>query len=248
MRIALCLSGGLRNFKDTFYSFDEFLFKKYNVDTFFYGVENKEGIEQNTADLIRLFQPKKYVINSGDYYKSIPCRYNIPTSYYSFYNVSKCNELKEKFEKENNFTYDVVIRSRTDFFWFRSITTEELELANNFILTPKEWSFKGVNHFALSDIFAFSTSALMDKYSETFKYIDKYCQDITFHPESIMGYHLTKHNVPTKEINRHVIYEYPSPRIEKYIFPYKFTKYFSEPNIENEDEFLRIVSNKRKEF
>lgn len=248
MRVALCLSGGLRNFKDTFYSFDEMLLKKYSVDTFFYGVENKEGAEQNTTDLVDLFRPKKYVINDKDFYKGIPCYYSIPTSYYSFYNVLKCNELKKAFERENNFIYDIVIRSRTDYFWFRPITAEELDLASHSILTPKEWSFKGVNSFALSDIFAFSTSTLMDKYSETFKYIDEYCQDITFHPESIMGYHLMKHNIPRKEINRHVIYEYPSPRVEKYIDPYKFTKYFSEPNIENEDEFLRVTSNKRKEF
>jgi len=35
MKIALCLSGGLRNFKDTFYTFKYFLLKEYDVDVFF---------------------------------------------------------------------------------------------------------------------------------------------------------------------------------------------------------------------
>lgn len=34
MRIALCLSGGLRNFKDTAYSFKEHLLQNNNVEIF----------------------------------------------------------------------------------------------------------------------------------------------------------------------------------------------------------------------
>jgi len=35
MKIALCLSGGLRNFKDTQYSFQEYLLSTHDIDIFF---------------------------------------------------------------------------------------------------------------------------------------------------------------------------------------------------------------------
>lgn len=248
MKIALCISGGLRNFKDTFYSFDEMLLKKHDVDIFFYGVENKEKYEQNIIDITTLYNPKKYVINTLSYYDSIPCKHLSATPYYAFYNILQCNALKTQYEKEHNFIYDAVIRCRTDYFWFRPITTEEIELSQQYVLTPAEWSFKGVNSFAVCDMFALGSSALMDRYSEIFINIDDYCKEISFHPESIVGYHILKKNIPHKEISRHVIYEYPCARVERYIEPYKFIKYFPVPDIANEDDFLRIISNKRRDF
>ena len=125
-KIALCLSGALRNFKDTFYSFEEMLLQKHDVDVFFYGPENKEGLDQNKKDLEKLFKPKKYIINNPSFYGNgtfpFPCIHTPPTPYYSFYNIFKSNELKKQYETENNFKYDLVIRSRADYFWFRPVT------------------------------------------------------------------------------------------------------------------------------
>lgn len=251
-RIALCISGALRNFKDTFYSFEEMILSRHDIDVFFYGAENCEGAEQNEKDLIALFKPKKYTINKSSFYNTTTFSHASlrpsPTLYYSFFNILKCNELKIQFEQENNFEYDLVIRCRADHFWFRPITTEEIELAKNYILFPWEWSFNCVSNFALCDMFAFGTSNRMNLYSTAYNHIDEYCKKIKYHPESIIGYHVHKNNIPFKEISRHVIYEYPSPRVEKYISPYKFTKYFDEPDIVDENEFLHVVSNKRKNF
>lgn len=248
MRIALCLSGGLRNFKDTYYSFKEFLLDKHEVDVFFYGLENKEGKNQNESDLIQLYDPKSYVINTPDDYSQIPCPYDIKSSFYAFYNVLKCNGLKSEQEFIQGYKYDVVIRSRTDYFWFRELTNQELILAKDNILIPKEWAFKEVNDFARFDGLAIGNSNAMDIYSSLFFHIDEYCKGFKFHPESLCGYHLMTKNLSNVEIDRPVIFEYPSLRVEKYISPYKFTKYFEEPPIVNEDEFLRVVSMKRRYF
>ncbi len=247
-RIALCLSGGLRNFRDTFYSFDHFLLKKHNVDVFFFGLENKLGYNQNEKDLIKLYNPIDFRINNENYYNNINCNFNLKTSYYSFYNVFKCNELKCIHENKNSFKYDYVIRSRTDYFWFRYITENEFLLANNNVLVPKEWAFKGVNQFAKSDIYAIGNSIMIDEYSLLFNNIIEYSKELEFHPESYCGLHFMKKNINNIEIDRHVIFEYPSQRIEKYIFPHKFIKYFDEPTIVEEDKFLQEVSNKRKFF
>lgn len=248
MKIALCLSGGLRNFKETFYTFEHFLLKKYDVDVFFYGLENKEGKNKNLQDLNHLYQPKNVVINDSSEYNNINCKYPSSSTFYAFYNIMKCNELKKQYQIENNIQYDIVIRSRTDYFWFRSFDDTELCLAKENILIPEEWAFKCVNSFAKSDVFAMGNTSLMDEYSNLYKNIDNYCKIFNYHPESLCGYHLMVNNIPVVETKRCVIFEYPSPRIEKYISPYKFIKYHEEPMIENEEEFLQNVSNRRKNF
>jgi hypothetical protein len=248
MKIALCLSGGLRNFKDTAYSFKNHLLDKHQVDVFFFGLENKDGSIQNQKDFIELYQPKKLQINTKDYYNNILCNYHLPTSYYGFYNVMKCNDLKKQYEQDNSFKYDIVIRSRTDFFWFRDLTTEELELSKDYVLTPSEWSFRSVHDFCRSDVFAIGNSELIDEYSELFNYIDEYCKIFTFHPESLCGYHLQDKKIPNLEVERCVVFEYPTKRGEKYIHPHKFSKTFEEPDIEDEGKFLLEISSQRKNF
>jgi hypothetical protein len=249
MKIALCLSGGLRNFKDTHYSFEQYLLSAHNVDVFFYGLENKEGQEINNKDLDILYNPKMKVVNTKEYYNSIPCLYDSSSTFYAFYNIYMCNELKKKYESENQFKYDLVIRSRTDYFWFRYITEKDLELAKNNIMIPSDWAFKSVNPYARADVFAFGNSDLMDEYSSMFNRLDEYTQKIgMFHPESLCGYHLMVNNIPNIENERCLVFEYPSKRTEKYIHPYKHIRYFDEPNIQDERSFLQTVSDKRKTF
>jgi hypothetical protein len=249
MKIALCLSGGLRNFKDTHYSFDQYLLSAHNVDVFFYGLENKEGQETNNADLDRLYSPKTKVVNTQQAYDAIPCPYHQPSVFYAFYNILMCNELKKKYENDNGFKYDLVIRSRTDYFWFRYITEQELELAKGNIMIPADWAFKSVNAYARADVFAFGSSKLMDEYSAMFNRLNEYTQKIgMFHPESICGYHLMVNNIPNIENERCLVFEYPSKRTEKYIHPYKHMRHFEEPDIQDDESFLKAVSDKRKTF
>ena len=59
---------------------------------------------------------------------------------------------------------------------------------------------------------------------------------------------MQKQNIPNIEYKRCIVFEYPSQRVEKYIEPYKFIKYFDEPIIASESEFLSHVTNLRKEF
>jgi hypothetical protein len=249
MKIALCLSGGLRNFKDTQYSFQEYLLSTHDVDVFFYGLENRDGSEINRQDLEQLYHPKISVVNNQQYYDSIPCPYHLPSAYYAFYNIYMCNELKKQYEIKNGFKYDLVIRSRTDCFWFRYIREQEFELAKHNIMIPADWAFKGVNPYARSDMFAFGNSELMDSYSLMFTRLKEYTDTIgMFHPESICGYHLLLNNIPNIENERCFVFEYPSRRTEKYIHPYKHIKHFDEPDIKNEELFLKTVTDKRKTF
>ena len=248
MKIALCISGSLRNFKDTFYSFKEFILDKFNPDVFFYGPENKEGIDINLQDFNSLYKPLEAIIQPTNFYSTIPCKYTAPNIYYMAYNTFMCNNLKKEHENKNNFTYDLVIRARPDYFWFRSLTEKELQLAKTNILIPKEWAFKIYNECARCDMLAIGNSEMMDIYSSLYQNIDRYGDQINVHPETLCGFNLLTNNVSNIEIERPIIYEYPSKRTEKYIQPYKFTKYFEEPNIIDENQFLYTVSNKRRDF
>lgn len=240
MKIALCLSGGLRNFKDTYHTFSKFLLEKHDVDVFFYGLENKEGKEKNIQDLIKLYNPKKFEVNDEQFYSNIICNYDIKSSFYGFYNVFKCNQLRNEYEVEENIEYDLVIKSRTDCFWFRDLSEEELLNAKEKILTPVEWSFKIVNSFALSDVYAIGNSKMMNEYSNLFNRIDEYCQNIKFHPESLCGYHIMVNKIPYLEVNRSVIFEYPCERTEKYIYPYKYAKLFTDIYADIKDEGMYL--------
>lgn len=248
MKVALCVSGSLRNFKDTFYSFKEFILDVFDTDTFIYSPENKEGYLQNLEEVNKLFKPKYAVITETSHYSTLTCKYSAPNIYYMAYNVLMCNNLKKEYEQKNNFTYDLVIRARPDFFWFRSFTENEINLAKANILIPKEWSFKVHSDLARCDMLAIGNNEHMNVYSSLYNYIDNYGEKITVHPETLCGYHLYMNKIPNIEIDRPIVYEYPTLRAEKYIHPYKFTKYFSEPDIVDEDQFLYEITNKRKTF
>jgi len=130
MKIALLLTGGLRNFEDTFRSFKHFLLDKNDIDVFFYGLENNKGKIKNEETFRRLFNPKDFIINDKNYYDIIPVKPSyIKSSFFSFYNVFKCNQLKNEYASKHNINYDLVIRCRLDAFWFRPISCEEMDLS-----------------------------------------------------------------------------------------------------------------------
>lgn len=231
LKIALLLSGGVRNFKDTFSSFKHYVLDELNPDVFLYGVENNEGCDKNSEDFNELFKPKSTIINKKEFYDNIiKPQYNyIPSSYYSFYNVYQCNKLRIKYQEDNNFKYDLVIRCRLDTFWFRKIDDDELNIAKENILIPKEWCFKEVHQKALSDIFAIGNDELMTNYSNLFENLKLYCSEYNFHPETLTGIHLEKQNIRYYLINRHFEFFYPSKTLESLYVPkpHKFIEYFN---------------------
>ncbi len=98
---------------------------------------------------------------------------------------------------------------RLDSFFIRKFKKEELELEDNQIIVPWGWDFKSVSEHAETDIFALGKSEEMDKYSSVFDNLDKYKNDIIFHPESIIGYNLFRENVETKTYEINFQFHYP---------------------------------------
>jgi len=73
----------------------------------------------------------------------------------------------------------------------------------------------------------------MNVYSNLFNKIDEYCNDIKFHPESLIGYHIKMEKIPYIEIPRHFIFEYPTKDGEKFIpNEFNFIEYFENTNLD----------------
>ena len=225
MKVALLISGAVRNIEDTYDSIKHHILDRFDdIDVFFYGCENIKGKQQNYDFLMQKFSPKKIIVNTSDFYtSSIGCdilskKFHFSQQYserpiWNSYNLMMCNNLIKEYELENGFEYDYVIRTRTDLFWFRGFNQEELELAKNNIVIPWDWAFRsgypwnGPNPFGYSDIYAISNRELFDFYANVYNSIFEFSESYPYHTESVMGYYLK--DSPVVEVKRHVITEYP---------------------------------------
>jgi len=220
MKIALCMSGGLRCYKDTYNHFKKFILNNLDCDLFFYGTENKEGAKQNFIDFTTLHSPKKCVINTIEYYNDLIYKkfdinnlqlqkgapaHRLKNMIPMFYNIRQCYLLKEQYEKETGITYDTVVRLRPDVFFIRNITTEEFEKASSGILViPDAWNFGGI-----TDLFAMSNSITMNTYSKIYESLQECFLNGVFHAETITKYNLDKYNIKIDMVSRHHENEYP---------------------------------------
>lgn len=177
MKIALCLSGFVRSFFSCYKSLDKYLLSVYDVDVFVTTglyTDNK-AVKDSEFDSIRnLLCPKSFTIEDH-FNKPISnniLNRNIEPARKSknvcsmLYNIEQCNRLKSAYEKQHNFIYDYVIRSRMDLEFL-----EQLQIpnsSNNYISIPK-W---GGDFYGLNDQFAYGPSKLMDIYSGLYSNIE----------------------------------------------------------------------------
>jgi hypothetical protein len=207
MKVAVCLSGFARIFPYTYPYLKKYILDPLNADTFFYGY-SQDDKEIFADDILDVYKPVKHVIREWD--TSVEDEiwdvygtkeigrtelYTKPINILSMhYNIFKSNQLKIQYEQENNFTYDLVIRSRTDMFYFREINTTELSMAMMpmTVWIPTVWDFRGITGYGTTDHFAFGSSHVMNLYSNLINREAEYNikHDFLLHPESMMGYNL----------------------------------------------------------
>jgi hypothetical protein len=223
MKIAICLSGMMRNFENTHHRFKKYIMDQHSPDIFFSGYPNKEGYEYCKEKLINFYNPKKYILNTyNDQIRKKICndenKYQnnkrtetVVNNFLSqIYNIKLSDQLRIEYEKENNFFYDVVVRSRMDVYYFKSFEENELNIAKEGdILIPDEWDFKIVNKVCVSDSFAMSNSKNMELYSSLYDYYNEYYDSgVIMHPETMFGHHLNKMNLKRFKIAGHGWYKF----------------------------------------
>lgn len=173
MRIAVCISGMMRNFEEPLIKMN---FEKYvdilSPDIFVstWGDFDEDIIHKNYNNVkyCQIENYQKWLEEQEDEilkYANMPMQNGVnPTSYPQLYKIFTCNELKKKYENENNFKYDVVIRVRPDTLFVDHFNFDNLQP-----MTITNINF-GVIYYPerIYDIFFYGDSESMDILSNSF--------------------------------------------------------------------------------
>ena len=230
MKLAVVMSGMLRNFEHTFattkkYIFDDQFFE--TVDVFFAGYPGKKGVVYCEEKFVNYYKPKSYLLQDWgpDIEKEIEEQtgvsswVNNPTNSKAMNIMSfwRCrflaNELRKKYAAENNFEHDLVYNLRTDFFAFNNIDSLRATLAandKNSVYVPEDWDFKSVNPICIGDPMAFGSASAMNKYFSLYQFAKTYKElGSPIHPETLLGNHFKYQNLNREYCDRNVAAEYP---------------------------------------
>ena len=228
MKIALCLSGHVRNIETTYNSLKKYLLDNNKVDIFLHAwdtlgwrVEGKvekdfKGFDFYTSKvdqkkIINLLNPidykfenyedfEKEFIEKAKIYKNqlrVPDRDRPENTVSLTYKTNACNILKKQYEIKNNFTYDIVIRSRFDIEYYENVV-DDIIISNKdkYIFSPYEES-----HGFSSDILTISNSKNMDIYCELYNNLDNlYKAGCLMNPHNINKFWLDS-NFGQKSVN-----------------------------------------------
>lgn len=226
MKIALCISGQLRDYYNYYHNVFEKIINKYDVDVFLHTWNNDENTME---DAINVYKPVSYLIEDfsaekviysdkfleknnewlknvkGDIVKNKdvwnPNILGAPQNVFSMhYSIFKANELKKQYELENNFKYDIVFRYRVDLEFLFDFDIKD----EGYIVAP----YTVNHHQGVCDHWAYGPSNLMDEYSNVWKNIAPNMEnsDYPIHmpfgglcAETVLNYHIKKNNIPFQQ-------------------------------------------------
>jgi hypothetical protein len=211
MNIAICLSGSLRNVKKALRSID-FISQTGNTKLFIHTwkfEEERNLLNQrvlpdsisNVEFILNNFKIESILIDKYEsklnLYEEIKktCSVNLiqfPTlfRYYPMhYSIQEANKLKIKYEKENNFIFDIVYRMRFDSEILNPENLPTIKTNDNVIIIPKNNDYTGIN-----DQFAYGSSTAMDAYSNLFDNFNKLNGNY-WNPEQLLLKHLQNQKI-----------------------------------------------------
>lgn len=175
MKIAICISGFTREYKECSSSFNKYVLqhlqKDNEVDIFFHGWNN-----ENVNDIQCTYNTKRYYVQKHSFEKMQEIMDDVGIGYITkldqdilknrlknnitgmFYNIYKCNELKKQYEIENNIKYDITIHTRPDNMFMRNLD----------IKTSENTIYFGGCKSNICDHFYYGKSKDMDKIAEIY--------------------------------------------------------------------------------
>lgn len=134
-------------------------------------------------NIINNFSPK-----DKDYAISAICMY---------YKIFMANQLKIKFENDNNFKYDLVIRARLDFFWHDFFHINDFFIKDSDIILVKD-SYCTKAKWPGNDKFFATNSLNMDNICNLYNLIHKFYTEFNI---PIEGQHLNKFIIKYLNLN-----------------------------------------------
>lgn len=222
MKVALCLSGQIRNWKNSFYSLEKEIIEKYKCDVFIHTWDTigntvphdyrpdfnfEHSIEKIDKEVITKYKPKKIQIDNTDYdfFKNkIPNKNRFYNTLMMWYGIYHSNKLKNEYEKERGIFYDVTIRTRFDTYFehfeisdFKPNTIylpPNNNIDNPFTLSMKDRLNQDGPSYMPNDQFAYGDAPSMDYYCMVYPIINKNIETYTNHPEGMLSQHLWSKN------------------------------------------------------
>jgi hypothetical protein len=215
MKVAICLSGHLRTFEQTYQSIYEQLINKYDCDVFIstwknlgnsfaYHANFKDGDDKNDPiineeTIVKMYRPVAIRMDDAEiepvsnqlkkYYNEIrtKSRAHVAQIMCQLYKIWDCNCLKKEHEQKTGKIYDVVIRVRFDVYLKRI----KLELMGNQIhLVP--------GYMGFTDFVFVGPSPMMDDLCDIYTVMSP---QIPFHMfenlEHIWSTHILNNIIPT---------------------------------------------------
>lgn len=194
MRTAFCFSGELRSIDKTYDILKERLFYAFsNYDIFYHTWSDDPDLHklhfiENDSHTKNISVEDRITLHEREIYqKNKRNEVFIQGLLRQLYCLKKCNEMKSKFEIDNNFKYDIVVRIRPDILILGDSFLEE---------NVESWDMEKYiyvadhdDHHGYNDRFYFSNSQNMDFISNRLDLIDYY-MDIggVFHYETFFKF------------------------------------------------------------
>lgn len=194
MKIALLLSGEIRNSIHLYKHLKENLLDLYDIDIFM-SIWKDDGINE----VVQMFKPvsidiEDYDMGYNKLWKSIVSPYehkleqnaNLLSCMSMWYKTFKVNLLRLQYEQLMGVKYDLVIKSRPD------LKLEEPVILHipkeNTMYIPKGWDWSG----GVNDLCAYGNSDMINKYCNLYHFYEDLVKSIDkkINPEIILEYYL----------------------------------------------------------
>lgn len=182
MKIAICISGDMRNYLQTHINQFENIFNQLDCDIF---ISSWEDAQTDWNQVISTYLPKALRIDR----KTPQAREEKTIALGMYYKIFTCFQMV----KESDQAYEAVIRMRPDSVFDSVITMPEIQsyLWTSGIEKKSKW---------VEDTFAFGSPHVMETYSSLYLDIHHLAEEIgTYHPETLLAHHLKSQGIPVKE-------------------------------------------------
>jgi len=211
MKIALCLQGLSTGHNDkgnyvkslnTGKSIQSNIIKD-NVDVFIH-TWNEDIHSIN--ELTNLYQPKKSIFEKQIMFDDTVTKYHYVKS--RWYSQMKSIELKKQYEMENNFTYDFVMVSRFDCFYYTPINFTTLNPTRFY---TSNWP----SHHLLTgflDYWFISNSSNMDLFGGLYNKLDQYMKYLPNEESKLSSHVLSKHHITKLGLINNISYILNEPK------------------------------------
>lgn len=183
MKVAITLSGDVRNFDECYPSLESNILNYNDCDIFFHAYE-----EERVNEAVKLFNPKKTIIDLKD--KNVSkisdsCFYNKPPETDPTAVFAMWKNIKKSFDIVEG-DYDVVLKTRFDVKYCSPLKINEFDPSSLWIPQGGDW--RG----GLFDMLCFSSYENMNHYCSLYDKINKYsATGVPCHPETMLRHHMS---------------------------------------------------------